>query len=745
MHQFRRLRRALAAVLTLAAALAAASLAPAMAKEVPGADRDPVTQEQALNLARATFLPPEGSGEPEVNLLSFGGRPTYNLWWRRGNTLVQSVGVAQATGEITAFSRTDLDRLSLETQARTVSEATALATASELVQRLAPARWPGLTLWRRAEAVAYFNPYGGGLADLGQYAFVWVEKAEAAPVPENSVRVAVDRQSGAVTSYRLFWNDKLQLASGTPAMDPDAARAQLLQAGDLELAWLPQYDAGQTPTGFVLAWRPRLDLDLDAISGVRVDAAGRPADPQALLATVPLPAITPAPSVRLDRDGARALARSLLGLPADLPARYESGSEREFSFYWEVEQPPRGAITYQLTYRPDLGAFSAVSRGAPKAAVLDPSIGLGDNSEIPNLSPDAARDKAIALAAGWYPAYLGSLRLRGSYQVAQQGFGPVRLDGYTFHFERLADGVPVQGDGLTVTIEAKTGEWLSAHLSWSPLPMAAAPTPASPAAALAAWGRQREAVLIYARPRLPDAPYATWEPVQGSPAPAALIWRLLPPEGVPGSLVAAALDAVSLDPLDARGQSLAAMAAALQALEHHWARRELQTMLQWNALGQSGDGLSPKASLTRIEALRLLVAGYLRRFPGGGPGRSPWRDLPADDPRYGYAQAALDAALLDPPGPEGRLWPDTPLNRGEFFVLAARSLGFGPLLTAPLTVAPPFADLAAAPPPVQRAAALLAALDVVRGSGGRCRPDDPVSRAEAAAMVVRLLLADPPY
>lgn len=724
-----------------------------------------ISQEQALRIAVEAFPPPPGLPAPEVSMTSLDGSPVYSVWWRGGRLgASQSVWVEPRSGQILLMSR-GLGPASLQTRGEPLPEVDLRAAAEALVRRLLPDRWPSLREFDHADSpllpvpgTAEFGFGGGPLTS--QYQVSFVEMIGGVPFPERRVRVGLDRQTGEVVLYKLDWPAEVPLAAGTAQVSADRAAASLRSGLGLELAYLAVRDGpGLRPAEFIPVWRPRLQqVELDAVSGAFRDTRGADVDPDALAAGVAVPSAGgdagTAPAGRLGRDDARALARRLLGLPADLAPRFEADrgwppGDSSFYFYWEVEQPPKGVLTYQVSVDPELGVLSSVSRGAPKAAVLDPGIGLGDNEQVPNIGEAAAREKAVALVARWYPRLAGQLRLRGAAEVRRIGFGPVRLDGYVFAFERVANGIPVIGDGVQVSIEAKTGQWLSADVRWSRGEFPPVQVAVDRERAEEVFFGQREAVLMYGRATAPTEPYAPASEGGGShpgaraPAhgSARLLYRLFPRAGVPAHLAGVAVSARTGKLVDAFGREVDQLAAAYGELATHWARRELEAMVERGALTAIAGDPAPDRPLSRIEALQLLVGGYFYQ-QGASRSTSPWTDLPREHPLFAYAAAALDLGLIDPPAGNGAtLRPDEPVSRAEFALLAARALGLGPLVRSALDVTPPFSDVAGHAPDVRRAVALLAALDVVRGNDGRFRPDDPVRRAEGAVWVVRLLVA----
>ncbi|MBI4574910.1 MAG: N-acetylmuramoyl-L-alanine amidase [Planctomycetes bacterium] len=115
------------------------------------------------------------------------------------------------------------------------------------------------------------------------------------------------------------------------------------------------------------------------------------------------------------------------------------------------------------------------------------------------------------------------------------------------------------------------------------------------------------------------------------------------------------------------------------------------------------------------------------------PSRPTFKDVPADDPRYPWIEAAALAGLVRGHG-DGRFLPDRAMDRGTFAALLQQALGLAP----PSGGGGGFPDVPAGHP---RAAAIAAAdaagLMVGRADGG-FGPDDFLGRADLKAVADRV-------
>jgi len=165
----------------------------------------------------------------------------------------------------------------------------------------------------------------------------------------------------------------------------------------------------------------------------------------------------------------------------------------------------------------------------------------------------------------------------------------------------------------------------------------------------------------------------------------------------------------------------------------HWAE---DSIVRLNALGLvSGTGdhrFEPNRGITRAEAVALVV----RALAGSDApeARIDYRDLNDRHWAYRAVRQATAAGIVNGL-PDGSFGPARPVTRAEAAVMIGRALGLPPLAASN----PPFADLKSghwAAPMINR----LKAEGILNGSpGGLVRPDERISRAEFAVLLVRAL------
>ncbi|WP_240041419.1 S-layer homology domain-containing protein [Paenibacillus ginsengarvi] len=167
--------------------------------------------------------------------------------------------------------------------------------------------------------------------------------------------------------------------------------------------------------------------------------------------------------------------------------------------------------------------------------------------------------------------------------------------------------------------------------------------------------------------------------------------------------------------------------------QNHWAQNEIAAAAAKGWMTGTAEGrFSPETSLTRAEAATILTRSLLpgQAAPAGAAG---FADVPATHWASGAIALAKQAGIVDGAG-VSVFKPDSSVTRAEMAAMLARALK----LSAPPGANAAFSDVRAdnwAYPYIQA----LVAQGALQGyEPGRFRPDEPISRAQMAAILDRL-------
>jgi len=175
------------------------------------------------------------------------------------------------------------------------------------------------------------------------------------------------------------------------------------------------------------------------------------------------------------------------------------------------------------------------------------------------------------------------------------------------------------------------------------------------------------------------------------------------------------------------------LAGGFRDIGGHWAEDAIVKLNELGLVSGTGDRrFEPDRGITRAEAVSLIV----RALAGKGTSTGPiaYRDINEGHWAYHAIREATAAGIVNGL-PDGSFGPARPVTRAEAAVMIGRALG----LTPQGAGSGGFADLA----PNHWAASMINRLKedgLLGGSpGGLVRPDEQISRAEFAVLLLRAL------
>lgn len=728
--------------------------APAMPATRPmpegqGAPAVKVTREQAIDLVKRHFPLPEGPGELEATLDARGGRAVWQLQYtiREGNgSRGYGLGSVDAmTGRILNMNLLGPELRPLRfgpMKARPEPEARDRAWAA--VRALFPEEAVFLEPAPAELAGAFGYRYGPFMpADL--YHFTWVVYREGIPFKGSMVRVSVDRETLDLVSLESAFLNDVAFTSGPAKLTEEEALTRFRENLKPRLVYMAPGMLKQQPPSAgeaKLYWRLELSGGLlDAVSGKLVDYAGRETVPAAASEPLPPSSVTPVmpDQLPLDEESAVAWAKALHLAPDGAQIRSEPeflGDGEAIRVHWFSPEASGGVTLDRRTGR-IRDAYRSQPRRAPAAVVPAPPATAPSQVPAPPAPPvaqpnPAADEKAKQAAIDLVYRYFGHLAEKLRLEPRTEPVGLPSQPTLAFYFQRYENGVTVGYDGVRVNLDAETLEWTNLSATWTDGLTFPDPSQAiSAEKAVDAFMAGRKALLAYElKASLPGAPYYP-AAEQSGPKETMLVYRLVKPGAPPEFGLIDAFTAEEVQP----GATIPPDQVD-RLVAGHWAEGELRTVLARGGLRP--EQLSPGATLTRGDALQLLL-GSNRVWYGSGPrGTNPYTDVQAGSPLFSLVMHAYRSGILRPEGEKPVFDGDKPVTRAEFAVWVARQLSLGGLARSGLKVQTGFTDLAGLSQEERNAVAFLEALGLVK-SGPVFRGSDAITQAEAAAIVVRMM------
>ncbi|SFF13777.1 S-layer homology domain-containing protein [Paenibacillus algorifonticola] len=178
----------------------------------------------------------------------------------------------------------------------------------------------------------------------------------------------------------------------------------------------------------------------------------------------------------------------------------------------------------------------------------------------------------------------------------------------------------------------------------------------------------------------------------------------------------------------------------MQDLEQHWSRNEVNDLASRMVVqGTSETAFSPDASITRAEFAAIIVRGLGLR-PAALQGQSKFSDVQAGSWYAGYVETAAAYGLITGYA-DGTFGALKTITREEAIAIIARAVAYTKLsASGSLDKLSAFADQNEISSWAKDAMAAAVELQIVTGNSGQLHPQDDITRAEAAALIRRLLL-----
>ena len=713
---------------------------PAGAADAAAAGEYPaVTLEQAIRTVKENFNVPAGYTRFTSGYSSFQDRQAWSLNWSApeepgGNFFAQ---VDAQTGEVLSMNLWRPEQNpgpGLRIPA--VSAARARQTAEAILQRLIPERLPELRFVDSGEQPIPLDSYG-----MFTYGFRWQRVVGGIPFPGDGVTVEVSAGDGQVTSYHLDWQ-KADFPSAVGAISPEKARQAFDRAGMLELQYFFPSPVRPLAAGEKLKQSAQLVYRLHHPSGGLIDAvSGEPvvppggqwfggggaggrmeADAQKMLgstASAPVP-LSPEEIKEIERtakiisrEEALAAVKKWVTVPQNFTLEQVSlsvdGRDLDVRYWylsWRAQLEENGEPSYMSA------SINAVTGELVSFDLLSPPAGAGQSG---TLDRAAAQKMAAEFLSRVQPQRFREVKLDEYSSFSEPG--PVRKGqnppGQFFRYRRIVNGIPFPGDGMSVRVDTAAGRITSYRLDWSNLAFPAPEGILGTQQATDAFLRARPLTLSFTR---------LYDP--SGPGEVRLVYQLLAAPGVAASDL---LDARTGEFLDWAGKPLSQQRRVhrFDDIAGNFAEEEISLLGRAGLFGEYGSAFHPEEKVTAVSLLRAMLMAKGEFFGGAAPAD---QDI--------LKRARVRGWLKE------ELAPDSPVSRETLVKLLVRMLGLDLAARAEGVYTVPYADASSLPPDALGYAALAWGLGIVKGDGVNFAPSHEVTRAEAAAALVRALRAE---
>lgn len=718
-----------------------------------------ITKEHALERAKAYIALPEGYTFQSISLNAYYGMngrniPTWNINYvkkvKEQNYGYMNISINGLDGSLTAYSMNDNDPDRKPSYPPKVDFQAAKDVASAFIAKVNPDIQKEV-IYNDSEEKAFRTPLNGNY----QYNIRFDRSVDGVPFAMNGMSVSVNGD-GQVTSYNFNWLDNITFQQNVTAITKEKAAQLFHDKADLSLLYQIPY--GAKGKKFPIISYMMNAFSLNAVTGELWKAAPH-AEESKPLTDKPL-AERPTATLNLAKEEAIKKVSSLFNLSADYKlqeASYNEGTNPEtgetnsnWNLSWNVvsEKDPTGKMGGG-------GAWAGVNSKTGEITNFNSYVPYGPdvNKEIEGkISLEDAVAKSVDFVKKQIPAYTDQLVYNKPSAKDYPEEQLKHMRNWDIRFNRVIDGVIAGNEAVMISIDRVTGQIMSYQFGLSNMPYPnQKPEVLAPDRAKDLWLSQFDIKLNYV---LEDGGYNGVIPIEkynvmvaaGEIPPTAAVTDAN--EKVEAKLVYSLIPKFNREAflLDAQtgkwrnsqtGEVMSLDKVTVSDIDNHWAKNELQLMLDYQALDVQDGKVNPDQLIKRGELVKMLVIAMNGGNGGiyyGADRKASFADVSNASPYFAYVENAVDRGLLEA-GAEFN--PEATLDREAMAQLIVKALGYKSLAKFDGVFNSQFSD--ASEVKQVGVAAIVVGLNIMSLDGDKFAPKQEVSKAQAASAFYRFL------
>lgn len=733
-----------------------------------------IKRDEAVELAKKFVQIPEGYQVDNVSLQSFGIMNGIEPMWSINFSKREagkyygsvSVGIHGNTGKLLQFNsyRNDPDKTP------SYPPKTSLSAAKLAGENFIKSLYPDELKETRYNTTMEENFKTPLNADVS-YSFRYDRLVNGIPYPNNGISVEVDGD-GNLTGFNISWDSATKFEDASGIISKEQALENWKKYSKLTASYFMPYDVANKGGGTYSVSYDLSPVQLDAKTGKAWNDPSPVITDGKTLTAAPLGSAPKAGQSLSKTQAVEAVAKAF-SIPADAKLEdatyneYAAGKgSKELQGTWNIrwslpDQDSKDSGTagsdLKMVPYPGKNSISAsvdASTGEVRSYSFFNNKTYNSSAVEYKVKLEDAKSKAVDTVKNLLPHLTSQLVLEYTDPAAFPDMQRKSYPAYSFSFNRVIDGIAANGEALNLTVDGVTGEVTNYYngLTGDAYPETK-PALIDAAKAVALWQEQYSLELQYvldwkagiAQSGISAEKYAVMVAAGEIPPVAPSGDKTVKLAYVPVAkhqdwIGGAFLDAVSGEWKSSKTGEKATFGKVEAAdLAGHWAERELNLMLEYNALDVKDGKVNPDQAATKGELIKMLVTaaggGYLPMAYDSSRAAS-FNDVKASSSYFAYVENAVDMNLIDR-DPLGNFNPDQIMTRDDMAQLIVRALGYNSLAERSNLFRLDVTDAGAIAHKGQ--AALVLGLGIMSAQDGQFRPQDEVSRAQAAVAFFRFL------
>ncbi|MFD2442849.1 YcdB/YcdC domain-containing protein [Bacillus sp. CGMCC 1.16607] len=688
-----------------------------------------ITKEEAIELAKKVAKDLTGYKLENVNFNAYGNRTIWDVnWSQRGETYKAiNVSVDAQTGDIINFhtwNDSELDK----TFPPKVTYDNAVEIAKKYMNDLYPEKMKDIVLDEDFKKYMSSQPY----RDRRTHEIRFYQVVDGVPFQNNSVNVSVTG-NGTVRSFGFSWNKNVNFKKKENIISLEKANSMVKDSLDVELRYQQNYNGNPDSKNVAkLIYAPKMQnyqyyggfsYMIDAETGKFINEQGKALDEAAMApSNTPLSdKASPRPVLQteLTQDAAYKLVKEALNLSDDFildNASYSEGSrdnQSVWSFNWHKKDNQQSYI----------GAAINAKTGEILNFNNDARFYNRDNTDFTvNITKDQALKTATDLVKKIAYDKVDSLYVTPPQDQYYNNDKKPKF--YTIYFARKVNGIPVQDQGVTVSVSSETGEITNYYQNWRDLEFPDPTKVIDKAQAKDAYLSSSNAKLNYMVPFNPTEQTKTMDD-------AILVYQ------AGNNYSFKYLDAVDGKWKNPDTGKVVNDGEPVTDIQGHKFETELQTMIDYNIFDAEDGKVNPEKIVTRgdmVEIMLRAIGEYGYWYDESRP--VAFKDVKMSSSYYPYLQRALDRGIVKQEG--DNFEPDKAVTREDVAVFLVRSLGYDKLASTDGIFAEDFKDKDQIK--YKGHVSLIKKLGIINGNeDGEFMPEKTVTKADVSVILYRFL------
>lgn len=721
-----------------------------------------ITKEEAIAIAQKLFPIPDGYKLQNVNLNRNYGNDHTGSWTLTYTKQVEDryygnlvIGIHANTGQLLRYSFYENDPDKKPSYPPKVNFLEAKGIAEKWLSEKTTADFKQLQYNEDYEQ-SMKPPLNGAI----NYSIRYDRSVNGILFPQDQVQISVNGE-GIVTEFYMNWTEGLNFEKPEGAISSEAALKAFQAKADISLRYHIPYSRKGEPQ--LLTTYRLTPFTLDAKSGEPYNRPGYAAPsnaPKVPITEKPL-SDKPAGNLNLSKEQALKIVTDRITLPQGVTlegASYDEykdgpiwgkGQSSSWNFNWSNPQTadPYGKGMYSISA--SVNSMTGEIRSFYSSTPIYP-----DTKVEEKVTYEQAKQKALDFVKKNLPSYTHQLVMEEMPVDPVWALRANDVPTHSFKFARVIDGVQAINDYVNISIHKTTGDISSYNHNFTPIDFP------EKRAEVISLDKAKELLfslyrvqLVYMQEWLPQQAIPVDLPIEkynvmvaaGEMFPgsmkskdAKLVYQLVPTSAT--IYQTPVLDAVTGQwKNEATGEPFSFEKPKVTDIQGHWAERELQLMLDYQAL-QVKDGLvNPDMAISKGEMVKMLViamnggdyydAGYLSSRA------NTFKDVESSNPYFAYVETAVDRGLVD--RRFGSFEPDSKMSREDMADMIVRALGYKSLAENSEIFRNDFKDA----DQLQSIgnAAIVTGLGIMTLSEGSFNGKEEVTRAQAATAFYRYL------